>query len=130
ALARENHADGGVEERSALLEAVPGLSVCLDTANALRVGDDPVGLARAVAPRVAMVHLKDVVAPAPGDGPVGPRSVPYGEGVVDVDGVLAALGGADGLPVCVELGHLGSGDVDERALVRSGVAWLRARRDA
>ena len=39
---------------------MPGLAVCLDTANALRVGDDPVALAHATASRVAMVHLKDV----------------------------------------------------------------------
>jgi sugar phosphate isomerase/epimerase len=124
-LALENHGDVDTAALSALLAAVPGLTVCLDTANALRVGDDPVALARAVAPRIAMVHLKDVADAGP-----DPRSVPYGEGVVDLDGVLAALPPDRELPVCIELAQLGDADVDERALVRQGVAWLAARREA
>ena len=123
-LAIENHADVDLAELSAILEAVSGLAVCLDTANAARVGDDPVEVAHSVATRVAMVHLKDVAAPAPEDGPTGPASVPYGEGVIDLAGVMNALP-LSGLPVCVELGHLGGGDVSERELVRDGVAWLR-----
>jgi 3-oxoisoapionate decarboxylase len=124
-LLLENHGDVDANELCELLDAVPGLRVCLDTANAVRVGDDPVALARRVANRVAMVHLKDVEAPAAGLDPlVGPTSVAYGTGVVDLDGVLAALPADPALPVCVELGHLGGGDVDERALVRQGVAWL------
>jgi sugar phosphate isomerase/epimerase len=124
-LALENHGDVDAAALSALLTAVPGLTVCLDTANALRVGDDPVALARAVAPHVAMVHLKDVADAGP-----DPRSVPYGEGVVDLDGVLAALPSAPDLPVCIELAQLGDGAVDERALVRQGVAWLAGRWEA
>jgi hypothetical protein len=66
-----------------------------------------------------------VEAPAAGLDPlVGPTSVAYGTGVVDLEGVLAALSADPGLPVCVEIGHLGGGDVDERALVRQGVAWV------
>jgi sugar phosphate isomerase/epimerase len=128
-LALENHADVEAEELTAILGAVPGLTVCLDTANALRVGDDPVMLAGAVGERVTIVHLKDVVAPSVDDGPSGPRSVPFGDGIVDIEGVLAALRtDLRDLPVCVELGHLGAGDVDERALVREGVAWLKRHR--
>jgi sugar phosphate isomerase/epimerase len=124
-LLLENHGDVDANELCELLDAVPGLRVCLDTANALRVSDDPVALARRVADRVAMVHLKDVAAAAGGLDPlVGPTSVAYGTGVVDLDGVLAVLPADPALPVCVELGHLGGGDVDERALVRQGVAWL------
>jgi sugar phosphate isomerase/epimerase len=127
-LALENHADVDAGELTAILGAVPGLTVCLDTANALRVGDDPVTLAGAVRERVSMVHLKDVVAPSADDGPCGPRSVPFGDGIVDLDGVLTALRPhVHDLPVCVELGHLGGGEVDERALVREGVAWLKHR---
>jgi sugar phosphate isomerase/epimerase len=129
-LALENHGDVDGDELVALLDAVPGLAVCLDTANALRVGDDPVALARRVAARVAMVHLKDVEDPAGADPLTGPASVAYGDGVVDLDGVLDALAPLAGLPVCVELGHLGGGEVDERALARQGVAWLRAARAA
>jgi sugar phosphate isomerase/epimerase len=124
-LALENHGDVDAQALGALLAAAPGLAVCLDTANALRVGNDPVTLARAVAPHVAMVHLKDVA-----DAGRDPRSVPYGDGVVDLDGVLAALPPNPDLPVCIELAQLGGDDVDERALVRQGVAWLAARREA
>jgi sugar phosphate isomerase/epimerase len=129
-LALENHADVAQDELCALLDAVPGLAVCLDTANAVRVGDDPVTLARATASRVAMVHLKDVASPAAADGPAGPASVAHGEGVIDLDGVLDALMPSATMPICVELGHLGGGAVDERRLVRDGVAWLRAARAA
>lgn len=136
-LAIENHADVDQRELEAILDAVPDLMVCLDTANAVRVGDDPVALARSVAERVAMIHLKDVAQPSPADGLVGPPSVAYGMGIIDLQGVLAAVP-ARGIPVCVELGHLGNGnsngngngDVDERALVRQCVAWLRQRRAA
>jgi hypothetical protein len=43
---------------------------------------------------------------------------------------VSALGDTAAVPVCVELGHLGGGDVDERGLVRDGVAWLRRARAA
>jgi hypothetical protein len=48
--------------------------------------------------------------------------VPYGEGVIDLRGVLALV--PDGAPVCVEIAQLDPGD-DERELVRAGVAWLQ-----
>jgi len=128
ALALENHADLTAAEMEALLEPLDGrVGVCLDTANALRVGDDPVAAARRLAPLVSIVHLKDCDAPGPSSNPTtGPRTVPYGEGVVDLEGVLVALAEARfSGPICIELGHLGPGAVDERALVAGGVAWLR-----
>jgi sugar phosphate isomerase/epimerase len=126
ALVVENHADLRAAELLELLERVgdPAVGVCLDTANALRVGDDPLEAAALLAPRVRMLHLKDCEA---ADGAlVGPRSVPYGEGVVPLASVLDAVRGTDPL-VCVELGHLGPGPIDERRLVADGVAWLRLR---
>jgi sugar phosphate isomerase/epimerase len=107
------------------------LGICLDTANALRVGDDPVEAARRLAPHVRMLHLKDCAPLDDRDPLAGPESVAYGEGVVDLDGVLRALGPAlDDLPVCVELAQLGPDAGDERALVADGVRWLRRWRDA
>jgi sugar phosphate isomerase/epimerase len=123
-LAIENHADLRAVELVELLERVgdPVLGICLDTANALRVGDDPVDAARVLSPWVRMLHLKDCEAP---DGSVtGPRSLPYGQGVVPLEAVLEAVRPTDPL-TCVELGDLGGGEVDERALVADGVAWLR-----
>lgn len=124
-LALENHGDLRAAELLDVVERVDaGLGVCFDTANALRVGDDPVEAAGLLAPLVRMVHLKDVEPLERVADPVaGPCSVPYGTGVIDVDGVLATLSGRDVL-VCVELGQLAPGS-DEIALVENGVAWLR-----
>jgi len=124
-LALENHGDLRAAEVLELVERVgDGLGVCFDTANAVRVGDDPVEAAALVAPFVRMVHLKDVEPLERVSDPVaGPCSVPYGEGVVDVAAVLATLAGFDGL-VCVELGQLAPG-ADELALVKDGATWLR-----
>jgi sugar phosphate isomerase/epimerase len=123
-LVVENHADLRAVELVELLERVEApIGVCLDTANALRVGDDPLEAALLLAPRVRMLHLKDCEQ---ADGSlVGPRSVPYGRGVVPLEAVLEAVRATDPL-VCVELGHLGAGPVDERALVADGVGWLRS----
>jgi sugar phosphate isomerase/epimerase len=125
-LAVENHADLRASELCELLERVgeSSVGICLDTANALRVGDDPLDAAMVLAPFVRMLHLKDCETPDGSDA--GPRSVPYGRGVVPLEAVLEAVGPSDPL-TCVELGHLGAGPVDERALVADGVAWLRAQ---
>lgn len=124
-LALENHGDLTAGQVEALLEAVdePALGVCFDTANALRVGDDVLEAARLLVPAVRMVHLKDC-EPVEGVDPlVGPRSVPFGEGAVPLREVLEAL--PPHVLVCVELGHLGPGHVDEREFVRQAVDWLR-----
>ena len=125
-LAVENHADLTAEELVAVLERVdnPALRVCLDTANALRVGDEPRAAAERLAPWVAMVHLKDC-AGDPGRLQ-GPASVPYGEGVVPLDDVLAAvLAVRPDAPVCVELAQLDDPEADEIAWVERDVRWLR-----
>jgi sugar phosphate isomerase/epimerase len=128
-LALENHGDLTAAEVAEVLRRVddPALGVCLDTANALRVGDDPLEASRLLAPRTLLVHLKDVEPlDRVADPAAGPCSVPYGEGVVPVGEVVSALaaGGFTGL-VCVELGHLPPG-TDELELVERCVAWLRA----
>jgi sugar phosphate isomerase/epimerase len=132
-LALENHGDLRAHELLELVELAgdDALGVCLDTANALRVGDDPLEAAELLAPRTLMVHLKDVEPLMPGMDPIaGPRSVPYGEGAIPVGAILATLrrSGFEGL-ACVELGQLGP-DADELALVADGVAWLRANAGA
>jgi sugar phosphate isomerase/epimerase len=133
ALALENHGDLTAAQLSWLLDrgGDDALGICFDTANALRVGDDPVDAARLLAPGVRLVHLKDCESlDAVTDPVAGPRSVPYGTGVVPVAAVLDVLEGAGfaGL-VCVEIAQLGPG-ADERALVADGVRWLRARERA
>jgi sugar phosphate isomerase/epimerase len=132
-LALENHGDLTAAQIDALLDAVahPALGVCFDTANAPRVGDDPLEACRLLAPRICMVHLKDVEAIQSAADPVaGPRSVAYGNGIIPVEAVLSTLAGAgfDGL-VCVEIAQLGPG-IDEQELAAACVSWLRARMGA
>jgi sugar phosphate isomerase/epimerase len=129
-LALENHGDLRVEDILELFERVdrPGsLGVCLDNVNLIRVGDDMAAGTRALAPATLLVQLKDHEA---GDPTVwgGPVCTALGEGIADLDGLLAILAGAgfDG-PVCVELASLGPADVDELAMVERSVGWLRSR---
>jgi 3-oxoisoapionate decarboxylase len=128
-LALENHGDLRAAEILELVERVgdDALAVCLDTANALRVGDDPVEAAGILAPLTRMTHLKDVEPIDRAIDPVaGPCSVAYGEGVVPLREVLVALhkAGFDGL-ASVEIGQLAP-DADELELVERCVGWLRA----
>ena len=128
-LALENHGDLRVSDILALMDAVdrPGtLGVCLDNVNLIRVGDDMADGTRALAPHTLLVQLKDH---EPGDPTVwgGPVCTALGDGVADLDGLIAILASAgfDG-PVCVELASLGPSDVDELAMIDRSVTWLRA----
>jgi sugar phosphate isomerase/epimerase len=126
-LALENHGDLRVADILDLFARVdrPNLGVCLDNVNLIRVGDDMAEGTRALAPHTLLVQLKDHLA---GDPTVwgGPVSTALGEGVADLDGLIAILAAAgfDG-PVCVELASLGPTDVDELAMVEHSVVWLR-----
>jgi sugar phosphate isomerase/epimerase len=125
-LALENHADLTVAELELLISLVddPVLGICLDTANAVRVGDDPLQATLRLLPHVRMVHLKDVAGGA-FEASAGPRSVPYGTGVIPVRQILDTLKEAefDG-HVVVELGYLGGGQVDEEELLTTCFQWL------
>ena len=128
-LALENHGDLRVEDILNLFERVDRrdvLGVCLDNVNLIRVGDDMAEGTRALAPDTLLVQLKDH---EPGDPTVwgGPVCTALGEGMADLDGLIAILAAAgfDG-PVCVELASLGGEDVDELAMIERSVGWLRA----
>jgi len=127
-LALENHGDLRASDILSLFEAVDrpaALGVCLDNVNLIRVGDDMADGTRALAPHTLLVQLKDH---EPGDPTVwgGPVCTALGEGVADLDGLIAILAdaGFDG-PVCVELASLGPVDVDELAMIERSIAWLR-----
>lgn len=126
-LALENHGDLRVADIVELLARVDrhNLGVCLDNVNLIRVGDGMAEGTRALAPHTLLVQLKDHEA---GDPTLlgGPVCTALGEGVADLDGVLAILvaAGFDGA-VCVELASLGPTDVDELAMVERSVTWLR-----
>jgi len=128
-LAVENHGDLTVPELTELLERVgrENVGVCLDVANVMRLGEDPIEGAGALAGSVRMVHLRDSDDPAGAEPVTGPRVRAYGEGVVPIETVLDVLAhaGFSG-PVCVELAQLGEGD-DEREIVAACVDWLRQR---
>jgi sugar phosphate isomerase/epimerase len=128
-LALENHGDLRVRDILALFDGVDRpdtLGVCLDNVNLIRVGDDMADGTRALAPHTLLVQLKDHEA---GDPTVwgGPVCTALGDGVADLDGLIAILAtaGFDG-PVCVELASLGPSDVNELAMIERSVAWLRA----
>lgn len=129
ALAVENHADVTVEQLAWILGEVDSraLGACIDTANAVRVGDDPVEAAIILGPWALAVHVKDIAAGA--WHPVsGPTSVPLGEGTIATERVVAEI--ADVTDDCwflVELGHLGLAQVDETAMVKRDIAWLRGQ---
>ena len=127
-LALENHGDLRVRDILDLIERVgrpATLGVCLDNVNLIRVGDDMTEGTRALAPHTLLVQLKDHLAGDP-TAPGGPVCTALGEGVADLDGLIAILAasGFDG-PVCVELASLGPDDVDELAMIERSVAWLR-----
>ncbi|MGA4538859.1 sugar phosphate isomerase/epimerase family protein [Uniformispora flossi] len=64
--------------------------ICLDTANVLVRGEDPVEAARRVAPYVRQTQLRDA-ALLPTENGIGRFLAPCGEGVVDWAGVLGVL---------------------------------------
>jgi sugar phosphate isomerase/epimerase len=129
ALAIENHADVTSEQLAWILREVDSsaLGACIDTANAVRVGDDAVAAAATLAPWALVAHVKDISSGA-WHPTSGPTSVPLGEGVIPVGRVVDVIRDvADDCWFLVELGHLGPGRVDERAMVTRDVAWLRDR---
>lgn len=93
-MAIENHIDILADEMVDLITTIdsPWLGVCLDTANNLRLFEDPLAVAKALAPFARATHVKDVTALRgnPKEFSFWP-SVPLGEGLVDVAGVLGYL---------------------------------------
>ncbi len=130
AIAIENHGEISAADLERFLAEADraALGVCYDSANAFRMGDDPVEAARLLADRVRMIHLKDVeVLDGITDLVAGPRSVPYGAGVIPVARVLHTLREAVrlGAPVLVELGQISDG-TDEPTFITDCLGWLRS----
>ena len=127
-LALENHGDLRVADILDLFERVDRpdvLGVCLDNVNLIRVGDDMAEGTRALAPYTLLVQLKDHLDGDP-TVPGGPVCTALGEGVADLDGLIAILAAASFHgPVCVEIASLGPEDVDELAMIERSVVWLR-----
>ena len=94
ALAIENHIDFLADELVELIETInsPWLGVCLDTANNLRMLEDPLKAALKLAPYARATHVKDIRASSgnPHDFSFWP-SVPLGRGLIDLPAIFAAL---------------------------------------
>jgi sugar phosphate isomerase/epimerase len=134
-MAVENHIDLLADEMVELIETIdsPWLGVCYDTANNLRMFEDPVAVARKLAPLARATHIKDITAQR-GD----PKtfafwpSVPLGRGLIDVPAILGLLrdAGFDGL-LALEIDYLSPlyfGDSEEAAIAES-IGWLRREVD-
>lgn len=131
-LALENHGDLNGRELQQVLDQVEreNLGVCIDTVNALRLGDEVEAFVALHAARALMVQLKDCVFDEPYvDRPGGPVTTALGDGQFPLNRYLQILdeSGFDG-PLCVELATLGRGEDDELALIEESVKWLVAYR--
>lgn len=128
-LAMENHVDLHAPEMLELLAAVasPALGVCLDTANNLRMFDDPMQVIEQLAPYAKATHLKDITAwrGSPRDFGFWP-SVPLGQGLIDIPRALVVLrdSGFDGL-LALELDFLHPAHGPEDAAIARSLDYLR-----
>lgn len=93
-LAIENHIDFLVDELVELIETIgsPWLGVCLDTANNLRMLEDPAVVIEKLAPYARATHVKDIAARSgnPREFAFWP-SVPVGKGLIDMPRAFAEL---------------------------------------
>lgn len=92
ALAVENHKDQRIEQRVALLKHIDSdyVGACIDTGNSLALLEDPVVVARALAPWAKSVHLKDqAVREYEGGFLLG--DVPLGQGSLDLRAIVDSI---------------------------------------
>jgi sugar phosphate isomerase/epimerase len=128
-LAIENHIDLLADELVELITTIdsPWLGVCLDTANNLRMLEDPQVAAKKLAPYARATHVKDITAKG-GD----PRefafwpSVPLGRGVIDLATIFAYLreAGYAGL-LALEIDYLHPAYSDDAQAVAQSIDYMR-----
>ena len=129
ALAMENHVDLLADEMVELVEAIasPWFGVCFDTANNLRLFEDPLEVARKLAPYAKATHVKDLTTQRG-----NPRtfafwpSVALGDGLIELPAVLQTLADAGyaGL-LAIEIDYLHPQHGEEDAAVEKSVRYLR-----
>lgn len=128
-LAIENHADLRARELRDLVCTVesPNLGVCLDLANVVRVGDDPVEATHILAPHVRVVHVKDVDLSRP-YGLAGPPSLPLGTGSLPVREILDVITTMHrDVWLLVEVAQIEGPDVREEEWITRDIAWIRGQ---
>jgi sugar phosphate isomerase/epimerase len=128
-LAMENHIDLTADEMVDVITTVDSrwLGVCLDTGNNLRLHEDPVLVAKKLAPFARATHIKDlwVRRGDPKDFAFWP-SVPLGKGLVDIPQVLGFLKKAHyrGL-LAIEVDFLHPDFGEEDRAVAASVRYLK-----
>jgi 3-oxoisoapionate decarboxylase len=103
-LLLENHGDFTGAEVTHIIQAVdhPAVAALYDFGNSMNVVEEPMEAARAMAPHVRSVHLKDHVVVSHEGQPLV-VGVPIGAGHVAIADILSLLIGASGLErVCIE----------------------------
>jgi len=133
-LGLENHIDFASTEIAQMVEAVgsDSLRVNFDTGNTLRKFEDPVEAARRLAPYAVSTHTKDIITLPKGGNPSEHftywPSAPAGQGLIDMLGVVKALGagGFEGA-LTVELDLVGPqfANKSEEELVVESIEYLR-----
>lgn len=127
-VAVETHCDLTTASIASLIEQVasPRLGAVFDSANVVRIGEDLLDAAAALAPHTKMVHVKDLDLRSSTPGEPGGHwpGVPLGLGDLDIVGVLELMedAGFDGL-ACVEVADMASG-WSEHDIVAQSVDWL------
>ena len=128
-LAIENHIDFLADELVELVETVdsPWLGVCVDTANNLRMLEDPGVATEKLAPFARATHVKDVTAQGgnPRDFAFWP-SVPLGRGLIDLPRAFGDLRrhGYTGL-LALEIDYLHPAYPDADLAIRDSIAYMR-----
>lgn len=130
-LAVENHGDLLADELAELVSLIghPGLGVCLDTGNNLRLLEDPELVISTLVPYAKVVHLKDIATyrGSPKDFEFW-RSAPTGRGLIDIPQTLRQLRDHDFaglLAVQIDFLHPGMGSDPVDALAESLAATRR-----
>lgn len=128
-LAIENHIDFLADELVELVETVdsPWVGVCLDTANNLRMLEDPAVAIQKLAPFARATHIKDVAAKGgnPREFAFWP-SVPVGKGLIDIPQAFAELRkqGYTGL-LALEIDYLHPDYASDEQAVADSVNYMR-----
>lgn len=91
-LAIENHKDWRIDEMLDMLKRISSeyIGVCVDTGNNMALLEPPEETVRAFAPYAFSVHLKDMAVEEYENGFLL-SEVPFGEGIVDLKGIVQTL---------------------------------------
>ncbi|SMG56039.1 sugar phosphate isomerase/epimerase family protein [Paraburkholderia susongensis] len=128
-LAIENHIDLLADELVELIETVdsPWLGICLDTANNLRMLEDPAVAIEKLAPYARATHVKDVTARSgnPREFAFWP-SVPVGRGIIDIPHAFNELRkhGYNGL-LALEIDYLHPDYTDDEQAIVESIEYMR-----